>query len=444
VRRKLEQTLLDWKNNPKKLPLLIIGARQVGKTWLVEHFAKQHYHDALMLNFQIDAARLSQIFSPDLDPNRIMRDLALLYNRQIQPGKTLIVFDEVQLCQPALSALKYFAEQATDIPIIATDSLFGIAVHREERYSFPVGKVQIARLYPMDFEEYLWAKDKGLWADGIRECYLTSKPFVAHRDAVDTYREYLMVGGLPAAVTSWLEKADVARLRDAQRSLTATYTADMAIYLDDSDASLARGIWGSIPRQLAREGSKKFKLADIAKGARQHQYEAPFSWLENAGLIFRHRQVTSGTVPFEPRAGGSFYKTYLLDVGLLSAQMNIRPEVFFSPDGYRQIASGFKGALAENYVKQSLVANGIESFYWHSGNTAEVDFLVQDSLMRAIPIEVKSADNVQSKSLNVFREKYKPPLSLRLSTAEFGLENGIRSVPLYAAYCIDAECSSEV
>ncbi|MDR3315736.1 MAG: ATP-binding protein [Coriobacteriales bacterium] len=331
---------------------------------------------------------------------------------------------------------EHFAEKCPETYIIATGSLFGIIVHRETQYSFPVGKVEIVHLFPLDFEEYLWAQDKSVWTQGIRECFGQVRPFPAHREALALYREYLMVGGLPAAVNSWLANNDFSELRATQRNLAALYSADMGMYLEDLDASRARAIWSSIPRQLARELNKKFKLSDIQSGARQHQFEAPFTWLVNAGLVSRHHQVTSGETPFEPRGDGSFFKAYLLDVGLLSSQMGIRPDVFLDASGYGQIAAGFRGALTENYVKQSLDVNEVESYYWNSGNKAEIDFLIQDACMHVVPIEVKSADNVQSKSLKVFREKYNPPLSIRLSATNLGKANGLLTVPLYAAFCI--------
>jgi len=376
------------------------------------------------------------LFEIDLDPLRIMRDLGLLYNKRIDPHKTLLVFDEIQLYQPALTSLKYFAEQSAKTPIIAIASLNKIVVHRQPQYSFPVGKVDIVNMHPLDFEEYLWAHNKASWAAAIRECFTQNEPFPAHRDAINTYHEYLMVGGLPAATDAFITHQDFEEVRSIQRNLAALYTADMSIYLDDIDASRTLAIWDNIPRQLARDSNNKFKLADIKTGARYHQYEAPFTWLENAGLIFRHRQSTGGIAPFEPRGGGSYYKSYLLDVGMLSSQLGIRPDVFLDASGYQQIAPRFRGALAENYVKQALQASAVDSFYWSSGNTAEVDFLIQDSTMQAVPIEVKSGDNLRSKSLKVFRDKFAPSLAMRLSLAEFGEFEGLKTVPLYAAFCI--------
>jgi predicted AAA+ superfamily ATPase len=439
MKRKIESQLIAWKDKSKRLPLLILGARQVGKTYIVEHFAEKHFADYLTVNFQTDLERLARIFEVDLDPKRIIRELSLLYGKNINPNETLLVFDEIQLCQPAITSLKYFAEQQPDTPIIATGSLFGIVLHRNERYSFPVGKVEIARLYPLDFEEYLWAKGKELWADGIRRCFLTDESFPAHREASALYREYLMLGGLPAIVSDFITNDNFDGVREIQRSLSALYTADMSIYLNDIDASRTRAIWNSIPRQLAREKSNKFKLTDIKTGARQKEFEAPFNWLENAGLIFRHWQTTSSKTPFEPRGGGTFYKAYLLDVGLLSSSMGIRPDIFLDHNGYRQISPAFRGALAENYVKQALEANGVESFYWTSGNKAEIDFMIQDARMRAVPLDVKSADNTQSKSLKSYRDNYSPALSMRLSLAKFGYFEGLKSVPLYAAFCIDSK-----
>jgi predicted AAA+ superfamily ATPase len=437
MKRKLESRLNDWKSKSKRLPLLILGARQVGKTYLVERFAKEQFADYLILNFQTDLERLSRVFEVNLDSKRIVRELGLLYGKNITLENTLLVFDEIQLCQPAITSLKYFAERQPGMPIIATGSLFGIALHRDQRYSFPVGKVEIAHLHPLDFEEYLWAKDRALWANGIRECFAANEPFLAHREASALYREYLMIGGLPAVVADFVATDSFDSARELQRSLSTLYTADMSIYLSDIDASRTRAIWNSIPRQLAREQNNKFKLADVKSGARQKEFEAPFSWLESAGLVFRHWQTIGGMTPFEPRLDGTFYKAYLLDVGLLSSQMGVRPDVFLDHDGYRQISPAFRGALAENYIKQTLEANEVESFYWTSGNRAEIDFIIQDSRMRPVPLDIKSADNVQSKSLKVYQDKYSPELSVRISLAEFGHHKGLKSVPLYAAFCID-------
>jgi predicted AAA+ superfamily ATPase len=414
----------------------LLGARQVGKTYSVQAFAAERFEHVVYANFQTEFDRLARLFAEDLRPERLVRDLGHVFDTVITPGRTLLVFDEVQLCQPALSSLKYFAEDMPDLAVIATCSLFGVTVHRDERYSFPVGKVDLAHLYPMDFEEYLWAVGHEGWTAGIRESFAEDRPFAAHADALRACREYMVVGGLPEAVADFAERRDFERARRVQLDIAALYTADMALCLDGATAARTRAVWDSAPRQLARE-QNKFKLADIRTGARLHHYEAPFAWLEAVGLIHRHYQAHQAEAPLEARDGGAFFKVYLLDTGLLTARLGIRPSVFLDPDAHAQLASGVRGGVTENYVKQALSAAEMESFYWSSGNTAEVDFLVQDARMRVVPIEAKSGPHSRSKSLAVYRAKHRPAQAVRLTTLEFGAVDGLKSVPLYAAFCLD-------
>ena len=439
MRRKIETRLAEWARHPQRRPMLLLGARQVGKTYSAEWCGRAYFASTVTVNFQTHLARLTEIYRPDLDPGRILGELESLTRTIIAPGSTLLILDEIQLCQPAITALKYFAEQMPDLAVIATGSLFGVLVHRDPQYSFPVGKVAIAHLYPLDFEEFLWASDLTVWADGVRRAYEASRPFPAHEAITALFRRYLMIGGLPAVVSAWVDTADWAVVREAQAELNALYTADMSIYLGDTDAVRTQSVWASAPRQLARETSNKFKLSEVTSDARRHQFEAPFAWLEAAGLVHRHYQTTRPIAPLEPRDDGTFYKVYLLDVGIVAAALAIDPAAFTSDIGYSHLSPGFRGALAENYVKQTFVAAGLETLYWSSGNTAEVDFLITDSLMRVIPVEVKSGPHVRSKSLNVYRAAYDPPLAIRFSTNEFGDENGIRSIPLYAAFCVDRQ-----
>ena len=438
MRRKITDALVAWRDMAKRRPVLLLGARQVGKTYAAEHFGAAHFASFVTINFQIDLDRLTRVFTTDLDPVRILEELGFLYNTAITPD-TLVIFDEIQLCQPALTSLKYFAERAPRQPIIATGSQFGVTVHREARYSFPVGQIHLLNLYPLDFEEFCWAVDKEHWSEGIRRSYETATAFVAHREAMDLYRRYTMVGGLPAAVEAYASGAGWQAVRTEQRGVAALYTADMGLYLTDSDAGWAKAVWASAPQQLARETNRKFVLADVRSGARRHALEVPFAYLEHAGLIHRHHEATGPVAPLTGRADGTFFKVYLGDVGLLSAQLGLRPDAFLDQSTYRLLSPAFRGALAENYVKQTLEANQVPSFYWRSGNTAEIDFLITDDRMRVVPIEVKSADNLRSRSLSVYRDAFSPPLAVRLSGAEFGLEHGLKSVPLYAAFCLTGQ-----
>ena len=438
MQRKITDALIAWKSASRRQPVLLLGARQVGKTYSAEHFGADHFPSCLTVNFQTDLDRLSRVFSTDLEPARILDELGLLYGTTITPD-TLLVFDEIQLCQPALASLKYFAERAPRQPVIATGSQFGVTVHREPQYSFPVGKVHLLTLHPLDFEEFCWALGREQWAAGIRASYESATPFVAHREAMDLYRRYTMVGGLPAAVEAYVESGDWRAVRAAQREVATLYAADMGLYLDEATAAWTRAVWASAPQQLARETSTKFTLAEVKPGARAHLLEAPFAYLESAGLVHRHHQAAEPYAPLIKRAGGTFFRVYLGDVGLLSAQLGVRPDAFLDESTYRLLSPAFRGALAENAVKQALEAGDTPSYYWRSGNTAEVDFLLTDDRMRIVPVEVKSADNVRSRSLRVYRDTYAPPLALRLSGAEFGYEDGLKSVPLYAAFCLSAE-----
>ncbi|MCL2848771.1 MAG: ATP-binding protein [Micrococcales bacterium] len=435
MRRTIATRLGQWADQPKALPLVLLGARQVGKTYSARQLGADRFAKVAYVNFQTDLARLTRVFDGVLDPWRIVEDLGLLLGVPITAGDTLVVLDEVQLCQPALTSLKYFAEQAPGLRVVATGSLFGVTVHREPQFSFPVGKVEIATMHPMTFDEYCWATGHETWPDAIRACLVDDRPFVAHDDALAQLRRYLMVGGMPAAVERLVTSGDWEQVRQVQGDIAHLYAADASVYLDDATAARVRAVWDSAPHQLARE-NRKFKLADMAKGARAEQYEAAFAWLENAGLIHRHRLVEDPSPPFRHQVDGTFFKVYLVDVGLLSQALGVRAGAYLDDATRRVISPVFHGALAENLVKQALEAQGVASGYWTSGNTAEVDFLVADAQMRGLPVEVKSGDNVQSKSLRVFAERHHPPYAVRCSTKQFGREPHLRSVPLYATFCL--------
>ena len=434
--RKIEAELLRWKARPRRQPLLLLGARQVGKTFTAEYFGRTSFTSSVTFNFQNDLARLGPVFDKRLDPDAIIEDLGYLSGTKITPGETLIILDEVQLCPAALTALKYFAEQAPQYPIIATGSLFGISVHREDPYSFPVGKVDIAHMFPLDFEEFLWALGRRPLAEGIKASVSRRSPFVAHDEAMKLVRQYMMTGGLPRVVEALVETSDWSEVRRLQRDLAAMYVADMALYAEPSDAVRIRLVWGSAPAQLARETSRKFVLSGMQAGARFHQFETAFAWLEDAGLLLRHFQTEEPVAPLRPRSDGTFFKAYLFDVGILASQLDVAPPVFCSETGYAQLSGAFRGGIVENYVKQALVAAGLGSQYWASGNTAEVDFLLVDQNMHVVPMEVKSADNTRSRSLSSYRERYHPELAIRLSSKSIGTEGTLLSLPLYAAFCL--------
>lgn len=433
--RKVENELLSWMTRRTRQPLLLLGARQVGKTFTAQRFGRQKFVSTVTLNFQTDLARLQTVFEGRLDPHSIIENIGYLTGTKITPGQTLLIMDEVQLCPAALTSLKYFAEQAPEYAIIATGSQFGVSVDRHDPYTFPVGKVDIVHMFPLDLEEFLWAMDEQVLADGIRASAARRQPFIAHDDAMRLTRQYMTVGGLPRAVEAFTETGSWEEVRRIQRDLASMYVADMALYADPTDAVRTRQIWVSAPYQLARD-NRKFTLASMQSGARFHQFETSFAWLEAAGLIYRHYQTEEPVAPLRPRSDGTFFKTYLFDVGILSAQLGVIPQTFCNESGYMQISSTFRGGIVENYVKQALGATGLESQYWSSGNAAEIDFLLVDPAMRVIPMEVKSGDNTRSRSLDSYRAKFAPAYSIRLSTKNIGDGDDLAALPLYAAFCL--------
>jgi len=426
MERKIVKSLLAWKNNPKKQPLLLQGARQVGKTYTLLSFGKEHYKNVVYFSLE-ESADIRSVFERDLDPLRIVKELAAKSSQNIMPEDTLLIFDEIQACEQALTSLKYFAEKAPGYNIAAAGSLLGVAVNRE-KYSFPVGKADMLRMYPMDFEEFLWALGQEKLHDLIRESCESFTPLSLHDTAMDFYKTYLVVGGMPRAVSEYAEKRDFDFVVAAQRLLNDSYIADMAKYATPIETTRNMAVWKSVPAQLAKE-NHKFQYKVIKSGARSKDYETAMDWLTAAGIINKCVNVTEGNLPLKAYEQPDVFKVYMVDTGLLCSKLGITANmVLHTPHSFL----GFKGALAENYIMQALVVNGIKPYYWSSLGKAEVDFLFQDRQGNVIPLEAKSADNVRAKSLRLFRDIYKPSYSIRVSAKNFGFENNIKSIPLYA------------
>jgi predicted AAA+ superfamily ATPase len=366
-----------------------------------------------------------------LNPERIVGQLSALSGQTILPGHTLLIFDEIQACDQALTSLKYFAERAPHYHIIAAGSLLGLAMKRE-KYSFPVGKVDMLRLYPMDFEEFLWAIGQRGLCDLIQESYNGFRPLSLHDTAIDLYKTYLVVGGMPGAVQEYADKRDFDFVTALQRTLNDSYIADMAKYATTQETARIMAAWASVPAQLAKE-NRKFQYKVIKSGARSNEYQAALEWLKAAGMINKCVRITEGKLPLSAYADNEAFKIYMVDTGLLFSKLDIAANaVIHTPHAF----DGFKGALAENYICQALAANGIRPYYWASPGKAEVDFVFQEKSGAIIPLEAKSAENVRSKSLRTYRDTYKPVYSIRVSAKNFGFENGIKSVPLYAVFCL--------
>ena len=433
MKRTALKTLEEWKNRSSRKPLLLYGARQVGKTYLLKEFGRAYFENVAYFDLekQVD---VQGAFERDLSPRTIMSNLSQILGHAIDISKTLIVFDEVQASNRALASLKYFCEEMSEAYVVAAGSLLGVAVNREG-YSAPVGKVDTFTLHPMTFDEFLDALGFGQMIDGIVSSYRLNEPYFLHERALELYRSYLLVGGMPEAVLAFSESNDYGSAARVQENVLDLYIADMAKYAQPYETARIIEAWKSIPAQLAKE-NKKFQYKTVRSGGRASQYEAALAWLETAGLVNRCVQITSGQLPLALHENRDAFKMYLMDTGLLSAAMRVQPTVFFDEDGRRELDAG---PLAENYVAQALVAQKLNLAYWVSKGKAEVDFVLDLGLPKAVPLEVKSSHNVRSRSLSVYREKYDPLYAIRLSTKNFGMKNGIKSVPLYAAFCIGSE-----
>jgi len=431
MERKIVKKLIEWKNNPKRMPLIIHGARQVGKTYTALTFGKEHYKNTVYFNME-DSGEMTTIFERDLNPERIIRELAAKCGQSIFKDDTLIIFDEIQANERALTSLKYFCEKEPMYHIIATGNLLGVAVNRE-KYSFPVGKVEMMVLYPLDFEEFLWALDRQALCEMIRESYQKDIPLSLHETALDLYKTYLAVGGMPRAVAEYVDTRDFNYVLMIQKTLNDSYIADMAKYASSYETAKIMAAWSSIPGQLAKE-NHKFQYKLIKSGARAYEYETPLDWLNAAGIINKCIKVNEGKMPLSAYAENASFKVYMLDTGLLCSKFDISANIIMNSS---TSFDGFKGALAENYVMQALVTNGFIPFYWESAGKAELDFVIQDKLGNIIPLETKSSDNVKAKSLMLYVSKYQPPYAIRVSAKNFGFENNIKSVPLYGVFCIE-------
>jgi predicted AAA+ superfamily ATPase len=430
MKRTIETQLSDWKNKKDRMPLIVLGARQVGKTYTVFNFGKSSFKDVAVFTLEGNAA-LQKIFDLDIDPVRIIHELERISLKKIDRN-TLVFFDEVQACKNALTSLKYFCEQMPEQPIIAAGSLLGVAIMRGE-FSFPVGKVERITMYPLAFDEFLNALGEDALLNVIADCFNANSemPENVHERALRLYQEYLIIGGMPKAVDEYISKRDFDFVRVIQQNIILDYLDDMSKYSMPAKASKTRAVYNSIPDQLARE-NKKFMYQLVNSSARAATHEEGIICLNDGGLIVRVNKANEGKPPLYFYQDTLSYKIYMNDVGLLAAKSNIAPALITSHLG---LSNEVRGALTENYIAAALAANGHTLYYWESKGNAEVDFLVEIGGL-PIPIEAKSSDNVKAKSLSVFVNKFTPPYSIRISSKNFGLENNIKVVPLYAAFCI--------
>lgn len=430
MKRRIEAGLLNWKNQKDRKPLIVYGARQVGKTYSIINFGKNNYADYAYFNFEANE-ELKSIFDRNLEPSRIVLELGAVLGKRIS-GHTLIIFDEIQAAPKALTSLKYFYEQAPEYHIIAAGSLLGVALEREN-YSFPVGKVNSINMYPMDFYEFLMATENEALADIIEAGYRDDTPLSEqlHSRAFELYRAYLVVGGMPEVVREYVETNDYRMVRVKQAEIINNYTADMAKYATKNEAVRHVATYNSIPSQLARE-NKKFQYRLIGSNARSREYEGSIDWLYKAGVVLKCEKVNEGKIPLEFYKDITSFKIYFSDVGLLAAKAMIPVETILSDINFGGEA---KGAVTENYLAVQLACREHNLYYWESNSTAELDFVIMYG-NGILPIECKANVHVRAKSLEIFKKKYDIAQSVRVSAKNFGMENGIKSVPLYAAWCI--------
>lgn len=431
MKRTLIRSLMAWKDEEGRMPLVLSGARQVGKSYLLEEFGRQCYENVVHLNLETEESAAAA-FGGDLLPQTIIGILELHCGQRILPGKTLLILDEIQACPRALASLKMFCEQAPDYHVVAAGSLLGVALMRGGM-SFPVGKVNEMTLYPLDFEEFLGAMGKEGLADMIRASYETDAPLpkAVHDMALKLYQQYLVVGGMPAIVSAFVESGSYVEAAQRQGLIYNQYVADMAKYPEDFKALRIRACYDSVTSQLAKE-NKKFQYKVVKAGATASYFEESIEWLRYAGIALKCMRLKSGEMPIAAYAEPDAFKIYLSDVGLLTYRSGLPPAVLLGDIG---VDNGFVGGLVENYVAQQLTAHGFPLYYWASDGKAELDFVAMIG-GKVVPIEVKKSLRVQSKSLGVFMRGYGCDFAIRISAKNFGFEDGIKSVPLYAAFCI--------
>ena len=447
MRRKLSAVIEDWLNVEDvegARPLLVQGARRTGKTYLIDELGeKLRGNGFVKLDFQTDLAAVEHIFDgPTDDVDAIVSRISEYKRVALEPETALLFFDEVQLDERALNSLRFFS--GSRWRVIASGSLLGVTTGRR-RLPFPSGVRQVT-MHPLDFEEYLWAMGEKRMAEDIRIHAGTLERYVLHDKALEFYHRYLTVGGMPLAVRTYRDTRDYDSVRSELAEIDATYTADMTDPDNGISGIAAKRIWESLPKQLLRASTKKFKYSEVQRGGRRERLLEPLEWLSAAGVITMNDLTRDTTAPLSPfnDEEGSFFKVYVSDTGLMFNKFGIDPGFMFDPAAAKLLSADFRGALAENYVMQALKANEVPTFYWmpeEKGGRGEVDFVFQTRQAQVIPVEVKSARNVGAKSLRRLMREGRSSFAIKLSENEFGRSvdkegNELRSLPLYSAFCI--------
>ena len=423
MERKIMKELLEWKEDKDRKPLILRGARQVGKTYILKQFGEENYKNVAYFNFDHDT-ELYQLFKNTKDPKRILEQLSFVCGKAIEPKNTLIIFDEVQECPDALNSLKYFNEEANEYHIVAAGPLLGI---RLSHTSFPVGKVDFLDMYPMTFSEFLVA-------DGLKNLvdYMESIngfeniPEIFFSRLEEKLKAYFIIGGMPEAVNSWVTEKDISKVNKIQENILNAYEEDFSKHTTAIEANRISIIWNSIPSQLAKD-NKKFLYQVSKEGARAREYEGAVNWLNDANLIYKIYNVTKPNMPLKAYTDLSAFKIYLNDVGLLRKMTDLDSKVVIEGN---KVFEEFKGALTENYALQMLLASGLKANYFTFDNKYEIDYIIQYK-NNIIPIEVKSNENINSISLKHYNEKYNPKVRIRFSMKNLQKDDNLINIPLF-------------
>lgn len=431
MKRKIYQKLLEWKNSSQRKPLVLMGARQVGKTYLVNLFGKNEYQSVVYC--LLEGNEILQNCFDILDTNIIIDKISTVTKKKIIKNEALIILDEIQSCPKALTSLKIFCEQNNDYHIIALGSLLGLATHRDN-YSYPVGKVDMMEMFPLDFEEFLMANNENDLLNKIQNSYYEniSLDTTYHNIALDYYKKYLFIGGMPEVVKIYIDENNLELVNIKQQEIIKQYLSDMNKYNSETEKGKTQLVYNNISRQLAKQ-NKKFKYSLIKSSARARDYEEAIEWIELAGIANKIYKLEQIKLPLNAYTSLSDFKVYMNDVGLLTAIGSLSFEDIYNGN---ELLYDYLGGLTENYVYNQLKQNHMELYYWVNGDYTEVDFVTRIS-QDIVPIEAKSGIHTNSKSLNKYIEAFNPNYAIRISEKNFGFENNIKSVPLYAVFCIN-------
>ena len=434
MKRKIIKDLINWKNSLSDMPYMLVGARQVGKTYILDEFCKKNYSNYLYINLEKEES-IKEIFESTLDPKEIITSISIIKDIKIVLEDTVIFFDEIQVSERAITSLKYFNEAKEKYNIVCSGSLLGVALNRFKN-SYPFGKVRKVMLCPMDFEEFLWAVNQDALTEKIKECFINNTQMMEsiHKKALSLYRDYLYVGGMPACVLEYIKKDCNLSNYDniIKQNIIDAYMYDMSKYTTSAENIKINKLYKSVPKQLNRENTK-FTYKIVEEKANKRNYETSIDWLVNSNMVNKCTLVETPKIPIGVYEKENTFKIYLNDVGLLCELSSIKLKDLYAND-----FNLYKGMLCENYVAQSFAANCLKLNYWKSKKDAEIDFLLNID-GNVIPVEVKSATNAKAKSLKIYIEKYNPKYSIKISSRNFGFVNNIKSIPSYSVYLLSDE-----